>query len=73
MYNLLEAALAVWVMNAQHIKTVPGLHTDVKDAQWIADLLQHGLLRQSFIPDEPMRELREERALPQITDAATSR
>lgn len=58
-YNLLEAALEVWVVNAQHIKTVPGRKTDVKDAEWIADLLQHGLLRQSFIPDEPMRELRE--------------
>jgi transposase len=58
-YNLLDAALEVWVVNAQHIKTVPGRNTDVKDAEWIADLLQHGLLRQSFIPDEPMRELRE--------------
>lgn len=58
-YNLLEGILEVWVVNAQHIKTVPGRKTDVKDAEWIADLLQHGLLRQSFIPDEPMRELRE--------------
>lgn len=58
-YNLLEAALEVWVVNAQHVKTVPGRKTDVKDAEWLADLLQHGLLRPSFIPDEPMRELRE--------------
>lgn len=49
--------------NTEQIETiataVPGRKTDVKDAEWIAELLQHGLLRQSFIPDEPMRELRE--------------
>ena len=47
------------VVNARHIKAVPGRKTDVKDAQWIADLLRHGLLRASFIPDRPQRELRE--------------
>ncbi len=58
-YNLMEGALEVYVVNAAHIKTVPGRKTDVKDAEWIADLLRHGLLRPSFIPDRPQRELRE--------------
>jgi transposase len=49
----------VLVVNAAHIKQVPGRKTDVKDAEWIADLLRHGLLRASFIPDRPQRELRE--------------
>ena len=47
------------VVNAQHMKAVPGRKTDVTDAEWIADLLQHGLLRASFIPDKAHRELRE--------------
>lgn len=58
-YNLLESTFEVLVVNAQHIKTVPGRKTDVTDAEWIADLLQHGLLRASFIPPQPLRELRE--------------
>ena len=58
-YNLLEAVLDVWIVNAAHIKSVPGRKTDVKDAQWIAELLQHGLLRPSFIPSIALRELRE--------------
>ncbi len=58
-YNLLEGQVAVMVVNAQHIKAVPGRKTDLKDAEWIADLLQHGLLRASFIPDRPQRELRD--------------
>jgi transposase len=59
-YNLLEGLdLTLLVVNAQHIKTVPGRKTDVKDAEWIADLLRHGLLRASYIPDRPQRELRE--------------
>lgn len=45
--------------NAQHIKAVPGRKTDSKDAEWIADLLQHGLLRASFVPARPQRELRD--------------
>jgi hypothetical protein len=49
-YNILEHEFKVMVVNAQHIKFVPGRKTDVKDAQWIAELLQHGLLRASFIP-----------------------
>jgi hypothetical protein len=47
------------VVNAQHLKAVPGRKTDVRDAEWIADLLQHGLIRPSFIPSRPDRELRE--------------
>jgi transposase len=59
-YNLLESSdFEVMVVNAQHIKTVPGRKTDVRDAEWIAQLLRHGLLRPSFIPDRPQRELRE--------------
>jgi transposase len=59
LYNLLEASFTVLVVNAQHIKTVPGRKTDVKDAEWIADLLRHGLLQGSFIPPEPQRDLRD--------------
>lgn len=58
-FNLLEESFTVWVVNAQHIKAVPGRKTDVKDAQWIADLLRHGLVKGSFIPERPQRELRE--------------
>jgi transposase len=59
-YNLLETAnLTLLVVNAQHIKTVPGRKTDVKDAEWIADLLRHGLVRASYIPSREQRELRE--------------
>jgi transposase len=59
-YNLLEGTeLTLLVVNARHIKAVPGRKTDVRDAEWIADLLRHGLLRGSFISDRPQRELRE--------------
>ena len=58
-YNLLEDEFNVMVVNAAHIKAVPGRKTDVKDAEWIAELLQYGLLRASFIPDRAQRELRE--------------
>src|SRR3990170_8695442 len=58
-YNLLEDRFTLLVVNAQHIKAVPGRKTDVKDAEWIADLLRHGLLRGSFVPDRKQRELRE--------------
>ena len=47
------------VVNARHMKAVPGRKTDVKDAEWIADLLQHGLLKASYVPDKDQRELRE--------------
>ena len=58
-YNLFEHEFELIVANARHIKAVPGRKTDVKDAEWIADLLKHGLLRPSFIPERPERELRE--------------
>jgi len=59
-FNLLEGVCQeVLVVNAQHIKNVPGRKTDVKDAEWIADLLVHGLLSGSFVPPRPTRELRE--------------
>ena len=58
-YNLLEGHLEVLVVNAQHMRNVPGRKTDVADATWIAGLLRHGLLRPSFIPDRAQRELRE--------------
>jgi len=51
--------MEVLVVNAQHLKAVPGRKTDVKDAEWIADLLQHGLLQPSFVPPAPQRDLRE--------------
>jgi len=58
-FNLLESSFEVWLLNAQHIQAVPGRKTDVRDAEWIADLLRHGLVRPSFIPPRPQRELRE--------------
>lgn len=58
-FNILEGEFEVMLVNAQHIKFVPGRKTDVNDAQWIAQLLQHGLLKASFIPPLPQRELRE--------------
>lgn len=59
-YNVLEVlGLEVIIVNAAHIKTVPGRKTDMKDAEWIADLLKHGLLKPSFIPDKEQRELRD--------------
>lgn len=58
-YAILEGAFEIVVANAQHVKKVPGRKTDVKDAEWIADLLCHGLLRPSFVPPSPIRELRD--------------
>jgi transposase len=58
-WNLLEDRFTLLLANAQHIKAVPGRKTDVRDAEWIADLLRHGLIQGSFIPDRPHRELRE--------------
>jgi transposase len=58
-FNVLEESFELLLVNAQHLKAVPGRKTDVKDAEWIADLLRHGLLKPSFIPDREQRELRE--------------
>lgn len=59
-YNILEGnGMEVWVVNAQHLKKVPGRKTDVTDAEWIAQLLQCGLVRASFVPDRTQRDLRD--------------
>jgi transposase len=58
-FNLLESHMEVILVNPEHIKKVPGRKTDVKDCEWIAQLLQHGLLRASFVPQRPIRDLRD--------------
>jgi transposase len=58
-WNLLEGQFDLLLVNARHVKAVPGRKTDVKDCEWLADLLRHGLLHGSFVPDRPQRELRE--------------
>src|SRR5262249_31648186 len=58
-FNLLEPAFEVMLVNPQHLKKVPGRKTDVTDGQWIAQLLQYGLLRPSFIPPAEIRQLRD--------------
>jgi transposase len=59
LWNVLEGQFELLLANAQHIKAVPGRKTDVRDCEWIADLLRHGLLRASFVPDREQREVRE--------------
>jgi transposase len=58
-YTLLEPLVAIWLVNPQHLRAVPGRKTDVKDSEWLADLLRHGLLTASFIPPAPIRALRD--------------
>jgi transposase len=58
-YNILEDGRTVVLVNPQHMKAVPGRKTDIKDSEWLADLLRHGLLQPSFIPPKPIRELRD--------------
>jgi transposase len=58
-YYLLEDDFECWLLNAQHLRNVPGRKTDVADAAWIAQLVEHGLVRPSFIPPKPIRELRD--------------
>src|SRR5258705_4185301 len=58
-YNILEGQFELLVVNAQHLKAVPGRKTDIRDAEWIAELLAHGLLRGSFVPPVSVRELRD--------------
>ena len=58
-WNVLEGSITLLLANAHHIKAVPGRKTDVKDAEWIAELLRHGLIQGSFVPDRDGRELRE--------------
>lgn len=58
-FNILESEFEVLLVNARHIKYVPGRKSDVSDAQWIAELLQHGLLKGSYVPETPQRDLRD--------------
>jgi transposase len=58
-YNLLEGSFTLLLANARHSKAVPGRKTDVRDCEWIADLLRHGLVQASFVPDRAQRELRD--------------
>lgn len=58
-YTVLEDSFELIVGNARHIRNVPGRKTDVKDAEWIADLVRHGLVAKSFVPPKPLRELRD--------------
>ncbi len=58
-YNLLDGRFAILVVNAEHVKALAGRKTDVQDAEWLADLLRHGLLKGSFIPSEALRALRD--------------
>jgi transposase len=58
-HNILEGCFEILLVNAHHVKAVPGRKTDVKDSEWLAELLEHGLLRGSFIPPQPIRDLRD--------------
>ena len=58
-WNLLEGSFTLLLVNARHVKAVPGRKTDVRDCEWLAELLRHGLLKPSFVPERPQRELRE--------------
>jgi transposase len=58
-FYVLEEAVDTWLVNPQHIKNVPGRKTDVSDAAWIAQMIEYGLVRPSFVPDKPMRRLRD--------------
>lgn len=58
-FNVLEGTLEVWLVNARHVKAVPGRKTDVRDCEWLGELMRHGLVRPSFIPPQETRNLRE--------------
>src|SRR5215831_12307650 len=58
-FNILEGLMDVILVNARHVKAVPGHKTDARDSAWLADLLRHGLLKASFIPPRPIRDLRD--------------
>jgi transposase len=58
-YYALEGRFLVWLCNAHHVKNVPGRKTDMSDAEWLADVAAHGMVRPSFVPPPPIRELRE--------------
>src|SRR5665811_2554510 len=58
-YYALEHDFEVWLCNAQHVKNVPGRKTDLTDAEWLADVAAHGMVRPSFVPPPEIRELRD--------------
>ena len=58
-YYALEDRFELWLCNAHHVKNVPGRKTDMSDAEWLADVAAHGMVRPSFVPPLPVRELRE--------------
>jgi transposase len=58
-FNVLDGGVEIWVANATEVRNLPGRKTDVKDCEWIADLMRHGLIRRSFVPDRATHELRE--------------
>ncbi len=58
-FYVLEDAMECWVLNARHMRNVPGRKTDIADAEWICQLAEHGLVRPSFVPPKPIRELRD--------------
>src|SRR5437667_5716940 len=58
-YYVLEERFECWLLNAQHLRNVPGRKTDMADAEWICQLVEHGLVRASFVPPRPIRELRD--------------
>jgi transposase len=72
-WNILESGFELLLANARHIKNVPGRKTDVKDCQWIAQLLQHGLLNASFVPRVQQREWRDAMSRPENARAVESR
>src|SRR6185436_14816781 len=57
-YYVLEEALQCWLLNARHLHNVPGRKTDVQDAEWVCQMVEHGLVHPSFVPPPPIRELR---------------
>ena len=59
LYYMLEDDFECWLLNARHMKNVPGRKTDVKDAAWICQLVEHGLVRPSFVPPKEIRQLRD--------------
>src|SRR5262249_10139877 len=72
-WNILEGHVELLLVNARHLKTVPGRKTDVKDAEWIAQLMQYGLVRGSFVPSPAVRQWRDlMRHRTKLTDQRTS-
>ena len=67
-FYVLEDAIECWVLNARHLRNVPGSKTDVADAEWICQLVEHGLVRPSFVPPKEIRELRDLTTVPQGPD-----